>query len=257
MSDTPRRVFIAIPSDLDAVKVNTMVCILDGVLEAFAANILCCIKGYAGIRPISNCRNFALAEFLASECDELVFLDDDIVWEKGAFLKLLSYPVDLVMGIYPYRADPLGFPVRFDASKPTLTGDPATGLLAIEGAGFGFVRMTRACAQKMWDAHAHLAYPEKGAPGGNARMLFQLNVMEDGVLWSEDMLFCRRWRKLGGQVWLDPDITFVHIGNKGFAGNLGQFLKQREQRRQTQERAEKALADAEALFAKPAGSSAA
>jgi len=36
---------------------------------------------------------------------------------------------------------------------------------------------------------------------------------------SEDYTFCRRWQELGGQVWLDPNISLNHYGTIPFRGN--------------------------------------
>lgn len=224
MLDKPRKIFIAIPSQADAVKINTMLCVLDGMCDALIKGWAFEVHGYAGINPISNCRNYAFAQFLASDCDDLVFIDDDLAWERGALVRLLEHPVDFVLGAYPYRADPLGFPVRW-CERPELWADPNTGLLEIEGAGFGFARITRSCAEQMVKAYAALAYMERGAPDDTAWMLFQLNVQANGIYYSEDMIFAKRWRDIGGQVWCDPEISFMHIGNKGFVGRLGDWLR--------------------------------
>lgn len=226
MPDKVRKVFVAIPSDLDSVKINTMLCVMDALVDCLCENIALEVHGYAGIRPISSCRNFALAEFLASDCDDLVFVDDDLAWERGAFLKLLKHPVDFVCGAYPYRSDKGGFPVRW-CNTPDIVADPETGLVEIQGTGFGFARITRNCAQRMVEAYEHLSYPEKGAPNDKAWLVFQLDVVEDGIKFSEDMIFGKRWRDIGGKVWLDPEIWFMHIGNKGFTGRLGDHLRAR------------------------------
>ena len=42
---------------------------------------------------------------------------------------------------------------------------------------------------------------------------------------SEDYTFCRRWQKLGGEIWLDPEIKLNHIGHHVFAGNTKTLFK--------------------------------
>jgi hypothetical protein len=34
-------------------------------------------------------------------------------------------------------------------------------------------------------------------------------------------------RAIGGRVWVDPEINMAHMGNKAFAGSLGQWLRGR------------------------------
>ncbi len=36
---------------------------------------------------------------------------------------------------------------------------------------------------------------------------------------SEDYTFCRRWRALGGEIWLDTQGALVHTGAQDFVGN--------------------------------------
>lgn len=221
----PKRIFIAIPSRTDSVKVQTMMCIQDASVDAKIRDWYFEIHGYAGIEPISDCRNYILAEFLASGCDELVFWDDDIACERGALMRLLDHPVDFVIGVYRHRVDPESYPVRVLGER--VESDPDTGLIEINGGGFGFARITRRCAEMMVKAYASLAYKLQGAPNDKAWMLFQLNVMgPDGQL-SEDMIFAKRWNDIGGKMWADPEITFVHIGNKGFVGHYGDYLRRK------------------------------
>jgi hypothetical protein len=51
----------------------------------------------------------------------------------------------------------------------------------------------------------------------NQYALFDTMIDEEtGEYLSEDYAFCRRWRKLGGKVWLDTESRLVHIGNYEF-----------------------------------------
>ena len=35
---------------------------------------------------------------------------------------------------------------------------------------------------------------------------------DDNRYLSEDYTFCRRWQKIGGEIWLDPNTKLNHIG---------------------------------------------
>ena len=37
---------------------------------------------------------------------------------------------------------------------------------------------------------------------------------------SEDYAFCRRWQKIGGEVWLDPLVELDHVGHFTFNGDI-------------------------------------
>jgi hypothetical protein len=42
---------------------------------------------------------------------------------------------------------------------------------------------------------------------------------ETGVYLSEDYAFCRRWRAIGGEIWLDLESKLTHTGSYSFRGN--------------------------------------
>ena len=42
----------------------------------------------------------------------------------------------------------------------------------------------------------------------------------NGAYVSEDYAFCRRWRNLGGEIWLDLDSRLTHTGPQNFAGDF-------------------------------------
>ena len=37
---------------------------------------------------------------------------------------------------------------------------------------------------------------------------------------SEDFTFAKRWKKIGGKIWLDPRISLGHIGRYTYEGNV-------------------------------------
>ena len=41
---------------------------------------------------------------------------------------------------------------------------------------------------------------------------------ETGHYLSEDYTFCRRWRDIGGEIWLDTQGSLIHVGTQDFVG---------------------------------------
>ena len=76
-----------------------------------------------------------------------------------------------------------------------------------------------------------LAYGDLEKPSFD---LFQHGA-HDGVWYGEDMAFCRRWIKLGGEIVLVPDLSLNHHKKledgsyKEYKGNLHTFLIGRKQ----------------------------
>jgi hypothetical protein len=42
----------------------------------------------------------------------------------------------------------------------------------------------------------------------------------EGHYFSEDWMFCERWRKIGGEVFADISIDLTHTGQEDFKGSL-------------------------------------
>ena len=53
----------------------------------------------------------------------------------------------------------------------------------------------------------------------NAYALFDCGV-EEGHYYSEDWLFCHRWSKMGGNIYLDVSINLKHTGIEDFNGSF-------------------------------------
>lgn len=176
---------------------------------------------------IQKTRNQFVADFLASDCTDLIMLDDDVAWEDGAVSRLLSHPCDVVGGIYPKREDPLQYPVRRIQGAPF---DPETGLMEVELVPTGFLRMTRKCLEDMTQAYRHLAYRDYDVPGNVCTGLFWVDIEPDpddasiNTVWGEDFSFCRKWRAIGGKVHADILLRFKHFGQKAFEGCYAETL---------------------------------
>lgn len=185
-------------------------------------------KFIRGPSLIQRARNQFVADFLQGDCTDLIMIDDDVVWEKGAVDRMLSHPCDVVAGVYPKREDPLQYPIR------RLQGaqlDMGTGLLEVELAPTGFMRIRRPALQAMVDAYPNLSYKDPDVPGGVAHALFWVDLGPDSSdpdgpnwLWGEDFSFCRKYRAIGGQVFADILLKFKHRGGKSFEGCYAETL---------------------------------
>ena len=93
-----------------------------------------------------------------------------------------------------------------------------------EYAGNGFMLIKRVVLERMiasfpytrYVASHTVAVPSKSP---NQYALFKCMIDEDtGEYLSEDYAFCKRWRSLGGELWLDTLGALVHIGPHEFIG---------------------------------------
>jgi hypothetical protein len=215
---------IAIPAYTGVVHLSTMRSLMADTIELVKRGDTFTLVDDIGNALIADSRGVIATKFWESDADCLVFVDSDVTWQAGALLKLVDAPVDLCAGVYPNRKDPISYPLHY-LDKPELWADPETGLLEVKSVATGFLKLSRACIGKMIEA-----YPDKHYyTAERDKQFYPLfdHVFEDGYKWGEDYSFCIRWRKIGGQVWIDPEITMGHVGYKVFQGHLGNWLRNR------------------------------
>lgn len=184
---------------------------------------------WAGDGLIAHARNGAAAAFLRSECTDLMFVDSDIAWDGDALCKLAEYPVDMVAGAYRYRREI----ERYSVTLLPQQMPNVHGLLEALQVATGMLRISRACLERMVDYYADRIYRDEN---GTAWSLFETGLL-DGAFCGEDVWFCRRWRDIGGQVWVDPSITTHHLGcaegrahseRRTYSGCIGEWLSRQE-----------------------------
>lgn len=88
----------------------------------------------------------------------------------------------------------------------------------------GFMMIKRETITKMFEAFPQTKYEDdvgflQGKENDNAYALFDCGV-EEGHYFSEDWLFCHRWTKMGGNVYLDVSINLTHTGVEDFKGSF-------------------------------------
>lgn len=218
-----RKVFVAIPAYTGQVHVGAAASLVQSAYEVAADGVLLDVRMQAGDSLITFARNLLLAQFLASDCTDLVFVDSDISWEAGALLRLLSHPVDFVAGAYRYKRDDEDYPIGW-LPKDELHAE--NGLLEVARVPFGFVRLTRAACYRMTAVAADKPFRHRSAPEIQCHAIFDLEY-RDGTYIGEDFVFCDRWRGQGGKVWLDPELSLTHHGQKSYPGHIGNWLKGR------------------------------
>lgn len=214
---------IAIPAYTGTIHLGTMRSLFTDLLELQARGDEWTIHDECGNALIADARALIVSQFLASNCDTLVFVDSDVSWEKGALLKIIDAKVDMVAGIYPQRRDPINYCVKW-IQKPDLVA--VDGLLEVEGVPAGFMKVSRSQIEKMTEQYPDSEFYVEAAPNKKCWALFADYRIGKHKM-GEDYAFCKRWTEMGGKVWIDPEIKMGHVGNKTFQGHLGDYLRSR------------------------------
>lgn len=221
------RVFITIPcytGQVDAIFCSSLLANIR-VLEKAGAHVR--VNFQVGDSDISKCRNIMTAKFMETDFTEMIMVDSDLGFDHDAFEKILRPEAYVVMGAYPYRDGTGKYPVQilFDEKGKIRTNG---NLIELDRGPTGMLRISRKVIQDMVDTHPEWKTTLK-SPGNNpVYAIFDSGIqpdLDDGVWYSEDFVFCFRWRKMGGKIWCDPTITFEHIGVTAVQGMFAQFIE--------------------------------
>ena len=180
---------------------------------------------------VTRARNVLVAQFMATDYTHFFFIDGDLQWEKESVLRLLaaSEKHEVCCGVYPKKCIPAVFPCNFlPGSAEKLNQDPDTGYIEIKDIPTGFMMIRREALVRMMAAYPERKCtfrhdcPEAERPFEYA--LFDCFIDEDGRYLSEDYGFSRLWQKIGGQVWMDPQIQLTHWGQHAFNADISSVL---------------------------------
>lgn len=166
---------------------------------------------------VQDARNRLVANFMASEATDLMFIDSDIAWPPEAVLALLESPHEVVGGAYRQKHDEGRM---FNASVLKVT---PSGLVECDFLGAGFLRVKRRAIDKMCQHYADKRYgDDKGNPVFG---LFDV-LIQDGKIVGEDAVFCRRWRDMGGKIFMAPNLMLGHVGRKIWVDNFADMYRE-------------------------------
>lgn len=186
-----------------------------------------CVISYGPI--ISKNRSLLVEAFMKSNATDLFFIDSDVGFPPDKFFYVLKRPEELVGGTYPNKTEnendyPLHL-VLDDKGKVMCSEDGK--LLEAKRLPTGFMRIKRSVIEKMIEAYPKLKWEETWRSNKTHHVLYDFFRHSDPVgKWTgEDYGFCDRWKAIGGQLWLYPDIDFIHIGLKEYVGNYARTLK--------------------------------
>lgn len=195
---------------------------------------------------ITRGRNTLVAKFLdRPTATHLLFIDADIGFEPATVQRLIEFGEPVAASMYPLktiewdeaaitraRAGELisTAPLRYVGKPANAPGSQQRdGFVTADYAGRGFILIARPALQLMTEAYPELhyaaAHDSTEAPSGNLFALFDCQIdPETRHYLSEDYNFCRRWRAIGGRIWLDTQSSLIHTGTHDFIGDPARRL---------------------------------
>lgn len=149
-------------------------------------------------------RNRAAANFLASGCDYMLFIDSDIIFTPQHIEMLMESAEPILAGIYCLKCEEVKPCLQtLPGHQPLATG----GIIEVARTGTGFLRIHKSVFEKLKETT--LEYVNHGRPEWD---FFASGVVDKEWL-SEDWYFCDLARKAGFKVMVDTRIQLGHEGN--------------------------------------------
>lgn len=179
---------------------------------------------------ISRARNILTAMFLESNCTHLMFIDADIEWESDSIIRMLAMDKNIIAGAYPKKTLPIDYAINLkfiDKERKQVRVD--NGAIEVLDASTGFFMIKREVIERMVEHYPELFYVNDSSidPKYNkyCYSLFDtIHDPDDNRYLSEDYTFCRRWQKMGGDIWLDPNTKLNHVGSYTFQGDVNKIF---------------------------------
>lgn len=193
---------------------------------------------------IARARQDLVTRFLETpHATHLLFVDSDIGFTPDQVFRLMEFEVEMAAGVYPYKHLDLErarrvLADRKNAPRPAIWSygvefeDPSRialkdGFARALSSGMGFTLFKRSVFEKMIGRYPELQYTSGFLPtdpfpqSRNRYALFNDMIDEaSGHYLSEDLSFCRRWTRMGGEIWVDTQSKLQHMGVTVFDGDF-------------------------------------
>lgn len=188
----------------------------------------------SGDSYIDRARNYLAYKFLMSDCDELFFIDSDMAWPVESFLSVVAAEGDIVGVGYPCKNnwDFFGLDLAKDQNQNVIV-KKANNLTLLRALNVptGFCKIRKRVFVRLAKAFSNEWYSDKDLDGTDI-VLFNFfgRIPPNGVVeiphhfWGEDVGFCLRWRSIGGEIWVLPNVDISHIGTNTMTGNYAYEL---------------------------------
>jgi hypothetical protein len=214
-------------------------------------NIDCEILFMKNESLITRARNNLIARAMNDiNMTHILFIDSDITWNPNDIIKLLNHDKDLCGGAYPkknYNWNKLNninnildkkkidfnnnisdinfiYQNLMDYNINNLSNNINinNNLLEVYTLATGFMMIKRNCIEKMIEKYNDTKYIDDIGYFQNENNNYTYALFDCGIVknhyFSEDWMFCHRWKELGGSIWLDVSINLTHTGNEDYKG---------------------------------------
>jgi hypothetical protein len=214
---------IGIPCYGGMVSEPTMTSFLRFVLLAQQAGLNWSLDTMVNESLVTRARNNLMAKMMTNaQATHFMFIDADIRFQPESILQMIACDKEVIGGLYPKKALPVNYVINLKP-ETKIQGE----IFTVDTTGTGFLLFKRSVYEKLIAAHPDTKYVDDVGLGKQFEpmmySIFDCEIDERGHYLSEDWLFCRRWAKLGGEIWVHSKVLLNHIGHYEFQGDLSKI----------------------------------
>ena len=189
---------------------------------------------------ITRARNNLVKDFLKLEdADGLLFIDADQGFDADGVIKMIESDKELIGAVVPMKninwqnvrkavheekENLIEYSGFFNINLPP--GENTFSLVEpveVENVGTGLMYIKRTVFEQMMPNCKTYAFnTNTGQFDFNDKVyeFFTTEVVEPGILLSEDYYFCKEWKALGGKAYVAPWVRVTHAGEYIFEGSF-------------------------------------
>ena len=230
------KVFIFVPAFGQMITATTFLT-THALQQHFASKSIAGGISTLSFPDIAELRSMAMTIWYDTMPDSDYFLqiDADMGFDPTMVTDMIMFNEPIVGTIYPQRKIPISW-------AGSGTGQPMTerrgNFMLVEGVGMGCTLIRRDVVTKMLEQMPELVdtrlqlHPagETIKQAGSNRIIraFEKLDLPDRGLVSEDLSFCIRWNRCGGQVWAAIGYHISHVGAFDYRGRYLDIVEQQE-----------------------------
>jgi FkbM family methyltransferase len=238
VSKVERKIYCAVASHFS----NHDLIFLQSMMQLILGATVRISFGWSCDPSVERARNVLTANFLASDCTHLLFIDSDIAFTPRDVQRIISHDEDVVGGIYPLKTQDKvvqwcgnGAEIFSESNSPSPRPSPQgegesqgqstargpmpvrpDGLQEVGCIGTGFMCISRRAFEKIVRMDgAKIRYNQDWPPYREEFAFWRQTIREvNGKcrFLTEDWNFCYRYRELGGRIFADTQVILRHAG---------------------------------------------
>jgi hypothetical protein len=230
------RVFVFVPAFGQTIQATTFLT-THALMGQLAAKGIGAGISTLSFPDIAELRNMALTIWYDTlpDVSHLLFIDADMGFPSEMVFDMLAFGEPIVGSIYPQRR----LPITWAGSGSGDTHSERRGnFMRVEGVGMGCTLIARTAIDKMLEVFPEMVdtrlelHPaaQMLQQTGTKRMIRcfdKIDIPDRGQV-SEDLSFCLRWGKCGGQVWGAIGYKMSHVGPFDYCGRYLDMVEAQE-----------------------------